>query len=275
MRGFLAGLLALVGLLLVPLADLGVWTQREVVPSAAFTELSTDVIREPDVQQALAQRLTNELIKQQPALLLAEGLVRNGVLQVVETPAFEQVFRAAVTDMHEQVRRGDDQLQLNLDAMLPIVREQVASVNRTLANQLPTGGLPAITVVRREDAPQLWAGVQIGRQASWAIPILTLVLLAAAILVAERRAVMLVVVGVGLAIISIALVLVIRLGRDPLSDVVGTEVSIQAFNAGYDTVTDSFVVQTLVLAGVGIVMAIGGVTASVRSRRNVRPQGWA
>jgi hypothetical protein len=275
MRGFLAGLLALIGLLLVPLADLGVWAQRELLPTAAFTDLSTDVLREPDVRDALAQRLTDELIKQQPALLLAENLLRTGVVEVIGTDQFEQVFRASVADMHAQVERGDDQLQLNLDAVLPVVRAQVANLDETLADQVPTHGIPPITVVTRDDVPELWAGVQTGRRASWAFPILTLVLLAAAVLVAERRAVMLVVVGVGLAVVSIALVLVIRLGRDPLSHVVGSQVSLEAFDAGYDTVTDSFVTQTLVLAGVGIVTAIGGVAASLRRGGDARPHGWA
>jgi hypothetical protein len=38
MRRFAAGLLAFVGLLLVPLADAGVWTQRELLDTASFTE---------------------------------------------------------------------------------------------------------------------------------------------------------------------------------------------------------------------------------------------
>jgi hypothetical protein len=275
MRGFLAGLLALIGLLLVPIADLGVWTQRELIPTEAFTDLSTDVLREPAVRQALAQRLTDELVKQQPALLLAEQLVVSGVDQVVSSPQFELVFRAAVADMHAQLERGDDQLQLNLDAVLPILRDEVATVDRTLAGQIPTRGLPPIVVVTRDEVPELWDGIQIGREASWAIPALALLLLGLAVLVAPRHAVMLVVVGVGLAVVSIVLVLVIKLGRDPLSDVVGSEVSLEAFDAGYDTVTQSFVVQSLVLAVIGIVAAIGGVVASIRSRGNVRPQAWA
>jgi hypothetical protein len=275
MRGFLAGLLALVGLLLVPLASLGVWTQRELLPTSSFAKLSTDVVREPDVQDALAQRVTDELIKQQPVLLLAEDLLRSGVLQVIQAPQFEQIFAASIADMHAQIERGDDPLQLNLDAILPTVRDQVADINGTLAGQIPTSGIPPISVVSREEAPQLWDGVQIGRTVSWAIPILALVLLALAVLVAERRGVMLVVVGVGLAVISISLVLLIKLGRDPLSNVVGSQVSVAAFDAGYDTVTDSFVTQTLVIAGIGIVAAVGGVVVSFRSGRNVRPTGWA
>lgn len=275
MRAFLAGLLALVGLLLVPLANLGVWTQREVLPTDSFTDLSTEVVSEPAVQDALAQRVTDEIIKQQPALVLAEDLVRSGVLQVIQSPQFVQIFTASVADMHAQVERGDDPLQLNLDAILPIVKSQVAGLNGTLANQIPTSGIPPITVVNRADAPQLWDGVQVGRAASWAVPILTLVLLALAVAVAQRRAVMLVVVGIGLTLISVALVLVIKVGRDPLSNVVGSQVSVEAFDAGYDTVTDSFVTQTLVLAGIGVIMTIGGAITIARAGRNVRPTGWA
>jgi hypothetical protein len=275
MRGFLAGLLALVGLVLLPFAALGVWTQRELLPTESFTDLASDVVNEPAVQSALAQRVTTEIVNQAPQIGAGRIVVQVGVGQVLRTEQFDQAFRASVGDMHAQLRRGDDELRLDLNALLPVVRSQVAQVNQQVANAIPSGGLPAITVVTRDDVPELWAGVQIGRQASWAFPALCLLVLVAAVLVAERRSTMLIVVGLGVLVVATALVLIVRLGREPLSRVVGSEVTIDAFNAGYDTVTSSFVTQTLVLAGLGAVAAFGGVALKIRAAGNRRPGFWA
>ena len=106
--------------------------------------------------------------------------------EVLATSQFEQIFRLAVSDMHAQLERGDDQLQLNLDAMLPILRSLVAKVSGGLANQIPdSAGLPSITVVRKDQVPQVWFGVQVTREASWVFPLLMLLAFAAAIAIAR------------------------------------------------------------------------------------------
>jgi hypothetical protein len=275
MRGFLAGFLALVGLVLLPFAALGVWTQRELLPTEPFTDLASDVVNEPAVQSSLAQRLTDEIVTQAPQIGAGRVVVQIAVGQVLRSEQFDQAFRASVGDMHNQLERGDDQLRLDLNALLPVVEAQVAQVNQQLANAIPSGGLPAITVVTRDDVPELWTGVQIGREASWAIPVLCLVVLVAAVLVAERRSTMLIVVGLGVLVVAAALVLLVRFGREPLSRVVGSDVTVEAFDAGYDVVTSTFVTQTLVLAALGAVAALGGVALKIRAAGNRRPGFWA
>jgi hypothetical protein len=275
MRGFLAGVLAVIGLLLVPLASLGVWTQRELLPTESFTDLASEVMQQPEVQDALAQRVTDEIIVQSPQVANGRLLVQPAVGQVLRTEQFDLVFRAAVANMHAQLRAGDDALRLDLNSLLPVVRDQVAQVNQGVANRIPTSGLPAITVVTRDDVPELWTGVEIGRDASWAIPAIALLLLIAAVVVAEQRATMLIVVGLGLLVIAAILVLVIRFGRDPLSRVVGSDITVEAFNAGYDTVTSSYVTQMLVLAVAGAITAVIGVVLKLRMTGNRRPAVWA
>jgi hypothetical protein len=97
----------------------------------------------------------------------------------------------------------------------------------------------------------------------------------AAVAIAERRATMLIVIGLGVLVICAAVVLVVRLGQEPLSRVVGSEVTVDAFDAGYHAVTSSFVTQTLVLAGVGAVSAAAGVALKLRAARTRRPGAWA
>jgi hypothetical protein len=275
MRTFLAGVLVVLGLLLVPLAAIGIWTQREIIPTDAFTDLASEVAQQPEVQDALAERITDEIVASAPQVANGRVLLQPAVGQVLRTEQFDQVFRAAVANMHAQLLDDSSALQLDLNALLPVVRDQVAQVDEGVAARIPTSGLPAFTVLERDDVPALWRGVEIGRDASWAIPAVTLLVLVAAVVVAERRSTMLIVVGLGILVISAVTILVVRFGRDPLSEVVGSDVTEGAFDAGYDTVTSSFVTQMVVLAVLGAIAAIVGVLLKLRTTGNRRPAGWA
>jgi hypothetical protein len=274
LRGLIAGLLLVVGLLLVPFATLGIWTRRELLPTDAFTDLATEVVQQDAVQAALASRLSDELITRQPQLRLGRIVLEPAIVRALDTPQFEAIFRTAITSTHEQLVRGDDQLTLDLNAMVPIVRDFVAGVDQRVANLIPDSALPSFTIVRKSDVPQLWFGVDVTRRASWVFPLLMLIALAGAIAVAKQHALMTVIAGFGVAFICLLVVLALRVGRDMLSDVVGPEVDVSAFNAGYEVVTDALVTQTFVLGALGIVTAGVGVAFMVRRSSGTRPTEW-
>ena len=268
-RSVFAGVLILIGLLLLPFGNLGVWVQRQVLDSSAFTEVALDVVDEPAVRTALVQRIVDDLIAAEPRLGVARVVLEPGVSQLLRTDAFQAVFATVVGEMHTQLEQGGDELALNLAPILPLVRDAVARIDRGVAEQIPDAdALPSITVVTRDDAPELWEGVQITREASWAFPVLALIALAGAVAVANRRARMLVGLGVAVALLAFVQILVMRLGRDLLSDVAGPGVSPGAFNQGYDVVTGSFVVQAAVLAVIALVAAIVGVAWMLRRPRD-------
>jgi hypothetical protein len=276
MRGFVAGVLIVVGLLLVPLADLGLWTQREVLSTSEFTALSTEVLDQQEVRDALANRLADELVTQVPQLGVGRFVLVPALGQALGTTQFEGIFERAVADMHAQLERGDDQLTLNLDAILPLVREIVANVDSGLASRIPQEtGLAKITVVTKDNAPHLWLGVDIARSASWVVPLLALLCLALGVAVASNRALALVLAGLGLTAVALLVVVALKVGREPLSNVAGPEVDVNAFNAGYDVVTESLVVQTAVLGLVGLVVALIGIVLSVVRRNKASPAAWA
>ena len=275
MRGFVAGLLALIGLLLLPLGDAGIWTRRELLDRGQFTNLASKVFQESSVRTALADRLTEEINRRAHLSTTATAAVKPAVVTAVGTPQFDAVFQASLGDMHDQLERGDDRLTLGFESALPLVKSTVAQVNPNVAARIPDTGLPVITVVTRDEVPALWAVFDLVRRASLVFPLASLFALAVAVVVAERRAVMLVAIGAGTVLIALLLVLVIKLGRDPLSHVVGPQVTKDAFNAGYAVVSNTFATQTLVLGLGGVVAAGAGVTLLVREGRNERPRGWA
>jgi hypothetical protein len=275
MRGLVAGLLLLVGLLLVPFASFGIWTQRELLPTDAFTDVATEVVQQDAVQAALASRLSDELIARQPRLRLGRVVLEPATVRALDTPQFEAIFRAAVTSTHEQLVRGDDQLTLDLNAMIPIVRDFVAGVDQGVANLIPDSlGLPAFTVVRKSEPPALVRG-RCDAPGVVGVPGAHGDRTWRGDCRRKQRALTLVIAGFGVAFVCLLVVLALRVGRDMLSDVVGPEVDVSAFNAGYEVVTDALVTQTFVLGALGIVAAGVGVVLMVRRGSGTRPVQWA
>jgi hypothetical protein len=273
MRGILAGVLIAVGLLLVPFASQGVWVERELLSTRAFTTLATEVLAQDAVRDALANRIADELEQQVSQVSLVRFALVPALREALDTEQFRTIFERAVGDLHSQLQRGDDELKLDLDAMLPLVRDlvsQVPLVGEGVASEIPDGVFPAFTVVTKENVPQLWVGVEATQGAWWLFPVLALGFLGAGVAVARRRAVAIVVVGLGIALVAVVLVLALRLGRDPLSEVAGPTVEIDAFKAGYDTVTDSLAIQTMVLGLAGLVVAAIGMGFVIVGRRTPR-----
>lgn len=276
MRGFIAGVLVVIGLVLVPLGVIGVWMERRVLPSDAFADLALEVLREEPVTEAFANRFLDELEQRVPQLSAGRFVLEPAVKQAIGTSQFETVFGLSVRDMHEQLIQGDNELTLNLDAMLPIVRDLVAQVSSDVADQIPSSvGLSAITVVREDQVPQLWLGVKVTRQAAWIFPLLMLVAFVGAVLVASKREYVLMVCGFGTAFVCLVMGLVLRTGRDFLSDYVGSVVDLRAFNAGYDVVVGSVIGQALLIGIVGLLAGVGGVVWLVVKRTNAKPPAWA
>ena len=276
MRGFVAAVLIALGLLLVPLANLGVWTQREVLSTSGFSSLATDVLERDEVRAALSNRIADELVARVPQLSAGRIILVPVLEQVIGSDQFAAIFEHAVADMHGQLEGGADQLTLNLDAMLPLVKQLVANVDSGLASRIPTQtGLAGITVVTKDNVPQLWLGVDIARGASWLFPALALIFLVLGVAVANNRGLTLVIAGLGLATISLLIVVALKAGRGPLSNVAGPDVEVSAFNAGYDVVTKSLVVQTAVLGVLGLVAALIGIVISARRRSKPEPVVWA
>lgn len=272
LRATCAGILIFVGVVVLPLGNLGVWVQRQVLDASAFNDLALKVVDEPAVRGALAERIVSELVVAEPRLDAARVVLEPGVAQLLRTGPFRAVFSTAVSGMHTQLEDGADELSLDLDPILPLIRDAVARIDAGVAAGIPGAeALPSITVITRDDAPELWEAVQITREASWAFPVLVLFALIGAVAVANVRGRMLVGLGIAVALLAFVQILVVRLGRDLLSDTAGPNVSRAAFHQGYDVVTGTFVVQTVVLAIVGLLTAIAGTLLLVRRPRRAVP----
>jgi hypothetical protein len=273
MRTFLAALLATVAIVLVPFADLGVWIEREVVGTTSFVRLGEHVLDQPAVRDALAEAITTDLTRRAPTLSAREPNLQPLIAGVLARPELRPAFDDALVRTHDQLRSGHDPLQLDVTPVLAVVRAQLPPA---LATSVPAGLTVApVTVLRRQDAPAVWDGVQLVQGAALVVPVIALLAFAGALLAARRRGGLCIAVGVVVTIASLGLLALVKPGRSLLEAQSGTPAQRSAFLAGYDTVLRSFEQQTVVVAVLGGVLALVGILLVWSRTRNVRPMGWA
>jgi hypothetical protein len=273
MRTFLAAVLAVVFVALVPLADLALWAQRELIGTTPFVRLGEQVVDQNAVRAALADRIVTNLEAANPALIAADAPARTFVTQQLASPAVKPAFDDLLASTHDQLRQGHDPLQLDLSPLLPVLRQQLPA---NLASRLPTTVfLAPVTVLSRRDAPAVWESVQLVQNDALVVVALTVVALVGAIAVARNRGPLCIILGLATAAIAVGVIALVKPGRSLLESQSGTSTQRAAFLAGYDTVTHSFVQQTVVLAALGVALTVAGLFVYWSAGRNLRPSGWA
>jgi hypothetical protein len=187
---------ALVALACVVLtaAVVGLWSRRNFLDTDRFVDRAGPLIEEPSVQQALTNRLTEQLMTVvDPQALFAEvlpergqllavplanaveGFVRDRVESFVGSDEFERLWVGAVTVAHEaavRVLRGESeavvtengQVTLNLLPVVNAVLQRITAVSPEILGRrvdLPdvtVDDIPDVAIVRLEDA----LGVDLG-----------------------------------------------------------------------------------------------------------------
>ncbi len=273
MRTVLVLLFAVAYVVLVPLGNLGAWAERELVGTTAFVQLGQRVLEPTAVRDALADRIVTDLEGAVPALVGNDGSLRPLVAGELGTPQLRPAFDEVLASTHDQLRNGQNPLQLDLAPLLPLLREQLPPA---LAARLPSEAfLTPVTVLRRSDAPAIWQGVQLVQEAAVVLPVAAIVALALAIAAARQRGTLCIVLGILTALVGVGLIALVKPGRSLLAHHSGSTTDRAAFLAGYDAVTQSFLRQTIGVVVVGAVLVVVGGVLAWRAGRNVRPSRWA
>src|SRR4029079_16331611 len=206
----------------------------------------------------------------QPAADGLRNLVHEAVTKFVQSDAFDDVWTGAVRDVHRAltgvatsngtgvvVLTGDglgiqlgpivDQVKQRLTAQGVGAASLIPSVNRTII--IGTGDAAATARV------VYWVAVTAG----WSLPLLTLALFAIGVLLARKRAVA--VLGMGVAIALSAAILLALFSAGSIAVAVAADqlkVSPSALNVIYQTLTDQMRHTALVAVVLGVFIAVLG-----------------
>jgi hypothetical protein len=283
MRSLLAGVLLVLGALLVPVSTASWWLRESIVPVDGYVEAVTPLAGDDAVRTAVADVVveqTEAAVGDQLPGVVADQLrplVRAGAARAVENPAFARGWQAANRDVHEQVigvlsgsqepQERDGTVEVRLDTITETVRDELVDSGVPFADQLPAtdATLPlgsTADLARARDAYSLlerWGPV---------LPVATVALLVAGLALARRRGAALaataVLVLVGLGAAALALVL----GRASYLERLPAGIPRPAASAVFDTVTAGLRADLLLVAVATLVaLAVGLLTSRLGRRR--------
>src|SRR3954467_4487333 len=207
-RSPFAGLLAFLGGGALVLGIVGVWANRTVGDSDAFSSLAGQLLGQDVIVSRLATAIVDPVLERSsPEVRQQRRIIVSATEQVLRNDAFVVVFQKVLRDAHEQLLVGDGDVKLHLDPALDAVIVEVRKVAPPVADQLDAVDAPDPTVVSAAQASRVRGIIDFERTASLALLIIGAILLVIAVIGGGPRA--LVPGGVTVAVIAVIVLLLI------------------------------------------------------------------
>jgi hypothetical protein len=216
--------------------------------------LSDDLLDRQDVRAALGTEMAQQIVIEVPAAGVVEGSLADGITAIAGTDEFRFVFRAAMTDLHDQLEEGDDTLVLDLTPTLEVIRSEIARISPEVAGFVPND-VGDITIVSRDDQPVLWNVVQLADDLSIVAIIGTIVAFGLVVAFAENRWRMLGVSGSIIVAWALLLIIVLPLIRNGVTDQIPDDTVRAGARGAWVVVTRSLQIEALIAALIGVVAA--------------------
>ena len=283
-----------------------VWVKRQALETDTWTRTSADLLRNEEIQDALADYLVTELyanvdVEKQIASVLPPDLkglagpISGGVRQVTDDaarkalaePKVQELWENANRAAHEQllsviddkgtaVSTGGGVVTLNLDTILAGVAGEVG-LPSSLTSKLPPDAAH-LEVMRSEELETVQDGAHLLRTLAWVLTAITLGLYALAIYLARGwRREALRSVGIAFVVVGIMVLFAHALaGRAIVGSLADTSTAEPAVQATWDIATSLLVATGQAIVGYGVVILLAAWLAGPTSwatslRREITP----
>jgi uncharacterized membrane protein HdeD (DUF308 family) len=258
MRTVGAAVLLVVGGILLAVSSVGWWAERSLLSTGRVTNEANRILDESAVQNALTQVVVREVEKAAGTnLQVAEPFLASVVQQIVKADAFRTVFDTAVSNAHRVlVTRGSTDFVLDLRDSYLQIRAVLSQVAPNLAAQLPSERLLDIVVLKHDELSAVYDTID---QVKRIVDVLTtagVLLVVGGIALAVRRWRALALAAYTVLGASVALILLLVIGRAVLHSRVDDPVYADAARSVFGVLTRGLVVQTVVIAAVAVVVAL-------------------
>ncbi len=262
--------LIVIGSLLLPLAGITVWVRNLVLDSSRYVDTVAPLSKDPAIREAVAQRVAARVVdvldveqRAQDALPTrakflaapiaagAQQLVDNATIKVLESDAFPKIWEFANENAHDQIvvaltgrTRGavttdDGKVVLNLGPLAQKVATQLGDLGIGVPENIDVSKINAkFVLVASDDLASVQTYARLLDKLAWILPLITLLLYAAAVYVGPRRRVALMRVGFGVAVAMVVSLVAYGFARSAYLDGLPSSVqSTAAAAAVFDTVT--------------------------------------
>jgi hypothetical protein len=295
-RGWVAVLLIVIASILAPISVATVWIHNTLLNTDQYVSTVGPLASNPDVQNALANRVTNAVVQTadvqqrlKKALpsgaafavpFVAQGLqrfVHGIVLRLVQSPRFASLWNGINRRAHTQVvgllkgtgrfshlKNGGVVIDLG-----PVVSKASKQLEKLGINVSPQSANKKIVLFSSEDLKKAQGAVRFFDRLVIVLPIITALAFAGAIAVSLRRRRTLLWSGAGLAISMAVLLILFNLLRTVYLNQLPASVNSAAAKAVYDQLLTFLRTSLRALFAVGLVVVIGAWLAGP-GRRAVR-----
>jgi hypothetical protein len=249
--------------ILTPLSALATWADLEIGDADGYVSTMAPLASEPDVQNAVAVRITDEVMEEIDAGPFQEGvgrLVQEAVLSFADTDAFKiawnTVNRAAHTAVETALTSDSgNTVTMDLAPVVEQVKQQLSHEGVPFADLIPVGDI-TITILWSDELGAARDAFRALQFAGLGLPVATVLLAAGAVLLAVRRERALIGVGLALAAGGVLLRIVVAVAREPALDDVPPEVDRAAAGAVYDALTGTLRTTAWSLLATGLALAL-------------------
>ncbi|MFE9255755.1 hypothetical protein [Streptomyces sp. NPDC006879] len=293
-RSFFCVLLIVIGCLLAPLAGVAAWTSSQVGDTDRYVATVAPLASDPDIQAAVANRVTNEVMKyvdvpslletaapaDRPRLEKALGLLGNSLegavrsfvqdrtQDIIASGAFEQIWTEANRRIHTAVVKAltgsdnstvniqNDSVTLDLGPLVEQVKQRLIADGMTLASNIPEVHTE-FTILQADNIGKVKTAFRLLEIVGFWLPVLSVLFLAAGVLLAQHRRRVLITAALCLALAMLVLGAALTIFRVVYLNALPDSVSQPAAESVYDILTRYLrtTVRTTVAAGVVVALA--------------------
>ena len=292
-RGFTAWAVLIIAAILFPIALTAFWGQKTLVDTERYLQTVGPLAKDPTVQASIADKVSatvtaqiqdsarlDELLNDYPRLkpLLGPltaglgGFVHDQTLKVVQSDQFASLWQTTNEQIHQGVIKaleGDqsgaitlqgDQVVLDTGTLIEAVKQRLVDRGLTIVQNLP---VPAaadrqVVLLTSPQLSQARFAYAVGQPvAQWLIYIV-LLMFVIAVLVAIRRARMVMAVGIAILIGAMVVRLGMAFGQSQLDATLSSTFFAQAQDAFWSTLTQYLLLAVRAAFALGLVLAVVG-----------------
>jgi len=287
-RSVVAWILVVVASLLVPLSIVAGWVHRDIVSEQGYVNTVAPLARQSAVTDAIANRVVEVLfskakVENRVTDLLpdfldplgraltssVEGLAQKQVGDILASSEFEQIWTEANRAAHTEVVRlftgrgkvvktQGDAVVVDFGALANDVRQRLVKKGVTVLKLVKVPpGVATITLVQSPAIERAQPAFALLDDVSTVLPFVTLGLFVLAVVVSPRRRRMVVVGGVGCALMCAVFLVGLSVAREfYLTATSNADLNQPAAEAVYDTLTRALPDYAWAFVGVGVVAAV-------------------
>ncbi|MCX4824498.1 hypothetical protein OG883_32515 [Streptomyces sp. NBC_01142] len=248
---------------LTPLSALAVWGDLEVGDTDNYVATMAPLASDPAVQNAVAVRITAEVMQEIDVGPFQEGvrsLLQEAVLSFADTDAFQAAWNTINRAAHTAVEtaltsESGDRVTIDLTPVVAQVKQQLSEEGVPFADSIPVEGT-RITILESDKLGAAREAFRVLRIAGPWLPVATLLLAAGGVLLAVHRGRALIGIGLALAVGGVLLRITVAVVRGPALDDLPPDVDRAAAGAAYDALTATLRTTAWWLLAVGLALAL-------------------